>query len=75
MDISRSVMKGGSKMRSRDKYLLRVALGIAALGLGVVVAKGAPKMKARMEGHCREMMTSFVEVSDREREGEPILTA
>ncbi len=38
-------------MRNLDKYLLGLALGIAAFGLGVVAAKGAPKMKARMEGH------------------------
>lgn len=38
-------------MRNRDKYLLGFALGIAAFGLGVVVIRGAPKMRARMEGH------------------------
>jgi hypothetical protein len=44
-------MKGGSKMRNRDKYLLGTALGLMALGLGLVAAKAAPKMKARMAGH------------------------
>ena len=57
-------------MRNRDKFVLGLALGIAAFGLGVVAAKAAPKMKARMEGHCREMMASFVEARDDEREGE-----
>ena len=59
-------------MRNRDKYLLGAALGIAAVGLAVVAAKTAPKMKARMAGHCREMMASFVEATDNEREGEPV---
>ena len=59
-------------MTDRNKYLLGVALGIAAFGLGVVAAKAAPKMKARMAGHCREMMESFVEATDDKREREPI---
>lgn len=59
-------------MRNRNKYLLGVALGVAAIGAAVLVAKNAPKMKARMERHCREMMGSFVEATDKEREGEPI---
>ena len=59
-------------MSNRDKYLLGTALGIIVVGLGLVAAKAAPKMKARMEGHCREMMASFVEATDYEREREPI---
>ena len=38
-------------MRNRDKYLLGTTLGIMAFGLGLVAAKAAPKMKARMAGH------------------------
>ena len=59
-------------MRSRDKYLLGVAVGIMALGLGLVAVKAAPKIKARMAGHCREMMSSFVEATNNEREKEPV---
>ena len=65
-------MKGGSNMRNRDKYLLGVAVGIMAFGLGLVAAKAAAKLKARMAGHCREMMSSFVEATNNEREREPI---
>ena len=57
-------------MRNRNKYLLGVALGFAAFGLGLVFARGAPKIKTRMEGHCREMMDGLVKAKDREREGE-----
>ena len=65
------MMKGGGNMRNRDKYLLGVALGIMAFGLGLAAVKAAPKMKARMAGHCREML-SFVEATKNEREKEPI---
>ena len=65
-------MKVGGKMRNRDQYLLGVAVGIMALGLGLVAVKAAPKMKARMAGHCREMMSSFVEATNNERERDPI---
>lgn len=59
-------------MRRRDKYLLGLALGIGAFGLGLVTAKAAPKMKARMEEHCREMMAGCgcVEAANHEREDE-----
>ncbi len=59
-------------MRNRDKYLLAATLGIAAVGLAIIAAKVAPKMKARMVGHCREMAASFVEATDNERKGEPV---
>ncbi len=59
-------------MRNRDKYLLGAALGIIAFGLGVVAAKAAPKLKARMAGHCRGMMASFVEAADKDRKREPV---
>jgi hypothetical protein len=59
-------------MGTRDKYLLGVAVGIIAFGLALVAAKAAPKMKARMAGHCREMMSSFVEATNSEEEREPI---
>ncbi len=59
-------------MRNRDKYLIRVAVGIMAFGLGLVAVKAAPKMKARMAGHCREMMASFVEAAGNERKNEPV---
>ena len=64
-------MKGVSNMRNRDKYLIRVAVGIMAFGLGLVAVKAAPKMKARMAGHWREMMSSFV-AKDNELEREQI---
>lgn len=59
-------------MRKRDKYLLGAAFGIAAFGLTLAITNIAPKMKARMEGHCREMMAGFVEAANHEREGEPV---
>ncbi len=60
------------KMGNLDKYLLGVAVGIMAFGLGLVAVKAAPKMKTRMAGHCREMMSSFVEATNNERERDPI---
>ena len=65
-------MKVEGKMGNLDKYLLGVAVGIMAFGLGLVAVKAAPKMKARMAGHCREMMSSFVEATNSERERDPI---
>ncbi len=59
-------------MRNRDKYLLGTALGLMALGLGLVAAKAAPKLKARMAGHCRGMIASFVKAADNERKSEPV---
>ena len=51
-------------MRTLDKYLIGVAVGIMAFGLGLVAAKVAPKMKAQMADHCREMISSFVEATN-----------
>ena len=44
-------MKVAGRMRNRDKYLLGVAVGIMAFGLGLVAVKAAPKIKAGMADH------------------------
>lgn len=60
-------------MTRRNKYLIGAALGVFAAGLAVVAAtRLAPRMKTRMEAHCREMMGKLVKAEDKRREGEPI---
>jgi hypothetical protein len=67
------IRKGGIDMTNRSKYLIRAVLGALTVGLIMIGApKAVPRMKARMEAHCREMMTSFAEAEDKKREGEPI---
>jgi hypothetical protein len=46
-------------MTNRRKYLLGAAFGALTVGLIMIGApKVVPRMKARMEAHCREMMTA-----------------
>ena len=49
-------------MKNLNKYMLGAVLGAVTVGIAVVAAtKFVPKMKDRMENHCRGMLTGFVE--------------